>query len=106
MVILLSEGNQLIETNSKIKKIDLLAKLDTEEMRIKAKPAVVILHLYITQKVSNCVAETLGRLGNIIREGVRMKMGMLFLEVYVRLHYLPPIESEEMTTFIEYIRKL
>ena len=102
----LKMGNKIIESNSTIKKIDLLAKLDTEEMRTKAKPAVVNLHLYITQKISNCVAETLGRLGNIIREGVRMKMGMLFLEVYTRLHYMPTIESEEMNTFIESVRKL
>ena len=88
MVILLKEGIKLKAGDISTKKIDLLAKLDTVEMRAKTKAGVITLHLYITQKISNCVAETLGRLSNIFREGVRMKMGMLYLEVYVRLHYL------------------
>ena len=109
IVFMIKMGNKLlnqIDPSAKLKKIDLLAKLDNSKTRNRAKPAVVALHIYITQKVSNAVAETLGRLSNIIREGVRMKMGMMYLEVYTRLHYLPPLESKEMSDFVEKVRKL
>ena len=65
---------QITDPSAKLKKIDLLAKLDNSITRKHAKPAVVALYIYITQKVSNAVAKTLGRLSIIIRKGVRMKI--------------------------------
>ena len=65
---------QITDPSAKLKKIESLAQLDNSINRKHAKSEVVALHIYITQKVSNAVAKTLGRLSIIIREGVRMKI--------------------------------
>ena len=66
VVLLHKVAAEIKQRTPNIKKIDLLAELDNENLRADAKSAIVLLHLYLTQKVSNAVAETLGRLGNII----------------------------------------
>ena len=64
----------------------------------------LLFEIYLVQKTSNGVCESLGRIGNLIHEGCRAKMGLLFMEANMRLHFVSPLE--DASNWFEYIRKL
>ena len=67
-------------------------------------PGVIFIETYISQKTNNGVGESLGKIGNLYRDGVRGKMGVLFLEANLRFHFLPPLERA--SEWFEFVRQL
>ena len=91
--------------NPSIRRVDLYAGvLQNEDIQGRELAGVLFIEIYLTQKVSNGVCETLGKLSNLVREGVRAKMGMLFLEANLRLHFVSPLEKAG--SFFEHVRKM
>ena len=101
----LLKANEIKRKESAISRIDLYARvLQDKDILENELPGVLLFEIYLTQKTSNGVCEGLGRLSNIIREGVRAKMGLLFLEANLRLHFVPPLEISRK--WYEYIRRM
>ena len=77
--------------NQSIARIELYARVLQDKDFVEKEPAgTLFLEIYLTQKTSNGVCETLGRLGNLIREGVRARMGILSMDANLRLHFVSP----------------
>ena len=104
-VMCLLKAFQIKKKEPTIKRIDLYARVLTDKSILTNElPGVVLFEIYLTQKTSNGVCESVGRLSNLIREGVRARMGLLFLEVNLRLHFVSPLE--EAWNWFEYVRKV
>ena len=94
-VRLLMKASQINKDEPKLPRVDLYAKvLQSLDLVISNElPGVIFFEIYLTQKVSNGVCESFGKIGNLYREGVRRKMGILYLEASIRLHFLSPLEK-------------
>ena len=88
-----------------ITRVDLYAKTLNEEIVCSDEAAGSLLfEIYVSQKTSNGVCGSFGKLGNLYREGVRSKMGLLYLEANLRLHFVSPLEKA--SKWFEYVRKM
>ena len=76
----------------------------TNEIYEQELAGTLLFEIYLVQKTSNGVCESFGRIGNIIHEGCRAKMGLLFLETNIRLYFVSPLERAY--EWFEYIRKM
>ena len=104
-VACLLKANEIKIENPSITRVDLYAAVLQSECILQHHlPGVLFFEIYLTQKTSNGVCESLGRLSNIIREGVRARMGLLMLETNLRLHFLYPLEKS--WRWFEYVRKM
>ena len=100
----LLKASEIKASNQTISRVDLYVRLLQEkEVLENQMPGVFFFEIYVTQKTSNGVCEGLGRLSNLIREGVRARMGLLFLEANLRLHFVSPLEKA--WRWFEYVRK-
>ena len=51
--------------------------------------------------MSNSIAEVFGKLVNTFCSGVCLRMGVMSLENKLRLHYMPPMESWQVSAWIK-----
>ena len=101
----LTKANELRAKESSLSRVDLYASvLRKKEIQENEPGGVLFFEIYLTQKVSNGVCESLGKLSNLVREGVRAKMGILSLEANLRLHFVSPLENAWL--FFENIRQM
>ena len=104
VIACLLKATEIKNENPSNARVDLYAAvLQSEDILQHHLAGVLFFEIYLTQKKSNGVCESLGRISNIIREGVRSRMGLLMLETNLRLHFLYPLEKS--WTWFEYIRK-
>ena len=107
LIACLMKASQIKSHNNNIERVELYAKV-LQDNHVLADdnflPGTIFFEIYLTQKTSNGVCEGFGKIGNLIREGVRGSMGLLYLEANLRLHFVPPLEKGK--AFFEYVRKL
>ena len=101
----LLKGHEIRTNEPAISRVDLYAQVLQDHDFVKREPAgALFFEIYLTQRTSNGVCESLGKLSNLIREGVRARMGILTMEANMRLHFLSPLEKEY--AFFEQIRRM
>ena len=96
----------ILKLDSSLSRVDLFAKILTsvEAENDEEHAGSLFIEIYLLQKVSNGVCESFGKIGNLYRDGVRRKMGILFLEANLRLHFVSPLEKAYK--FFEYVRMM
>ena len=95
----------VLKQNPNIDRHELYATvLRVKEIYEQELAGTLLFEIYLVQKTSNGVCESFGRIGNIIHEGCRAKMGLLFLETNIRLYFVSPLERAY--EWFEYIRKM
>ena len=98
-------AHKVHKTRPNLSRVDLHATvIMNPKVKNRFRPAQILLEIYIVQKVSNGVQESIGKISNVIREGARSRMGLMVLEANLRLHFTPPLERAR--SWFEQIRKL
>ena len=94
-VQLLIMASQIHQKEPDLHGIDLYAKVLTSVDMAAGNelPGRIFFEIYLTQRTSNGVCESFGKIGNLYREGVRGKMGIFYLEASLRLHFVSPLEK-------------
>ena len=99
---LIRVGCEMKASEIDISPIDLLAKLEVQlRKEKKCKHACGLLQIYKVIHLSNGISETMGHIINSMVKGPRLKMGVLMMENMLRLHNLPPLESNEATMWLK-----
>ena len=97
---LIRNGIKIKKENPEISRVDIIARI-LEGTREDHSGGHSFSELYLIQKASNAISETFGHNVNYHRAGVRSQLGPMSLEDGLRLRCIPPIESQEVTNFLQ-----
>ena len=87
-------GCELRSRKPDLELIDLLAELEVDlKKEDKCKHGLGLLQVYKVIHLSNGISEILGHIINEMVKSVRLRMGVMMMENLLRLHHLPPLES-------------
>ena len=100
LIFLIKKGIEVKKENPAIPRVELMSRI-LYGCRKTHSAGHSFTELYLIQKGSNAISESLGHNVNVHRAGVRSQLGPMALEDGLRLRCIPPIESTEVTKFLK-----